>query len=67
MSGHRAADPLRCAHCRELIGIYEPMMLLSDGAPARTSRAALSKDEPLAGEAFHADCYAQREPEGPPA
>jgi len=48
----------RCNHCGDLIGVYEPMILLLEGAARETSRAA----EPGAGtqgDRYHGSCYAQ--------
>ncbi len=64
MNGGRCArDPLRCGHCQEVIGVYEPMIVLSDGVPVRTSRAAAKDDESLVGEHFHLRCFADRDPD----
>jgi len=67
VTARQGAEPLRCVHCQELIGIYEPMVVVADGVPVRTSGAALSGDELLAGEHFHSDCFADRGPDQPPA
>lgn len=54
MKGH---EDVRCHHCDEVIGVYEPMVVLHDGVPVRTSRAAAELD-PLATHAcFHAQCF----------
>ena len=53
-----AREDLRCHHCSEVIGVYEPMVVLQDGVPVRTSRAA-SEVKPRGGEpCFHSDCFA---------
>jgi hypothetical protein len=47
----------RCHHCNDVIGVYEPMVLVGDGRPRCTSRA----DEPqITGndECYHDRCYA---------
>jgi hypothetical protein len=55
MSAH---EGLRCHRCRDPIGAYEPVVVLREGAPVRTSRTALDS-EALAGEpCFHAECFA---------
>ncbi len=59
-----AREGLRCRHCRDLIGVYEPLVVVRDGVPVRTSRAAAAS-EPLEGEScFHAECFASRSREG---
>jgi hypothetical protein len=49
----------RCQHCDDVIGVYEPMVVLHNGAARDTSRAAEQDHAPLNGELFHAACYAQ--------
>lgn len=57
MSAH---DALRCRHCSDLIGVYEPLVVLRDGVPVRTSRAA-APGQPLdASQCFHAECFESR-------
>jgi len=50
---------LRCRHCEDVIGAYEPMVLESPHGPRHTSLAAepalYGSDEPC----FHRACYAQ--------
>lgn len=63
MSGmeSREAQPL-CEHCGEVIGMYEPLVMVSREVPVRTSRAALKLDPLQFGEpCFHAECFARRE------
>ena len=48
----------RCRHCGEVIGVYEPMIVLREGRPRRTSRAAEATSS-TSGECYHEDCYAQ--------
>ena len=52
-------EPMRCAHCGDVIGVYEPLVLLTGGEPRTTSAAAEPQigDEP--GVLFHRACYAQ--------
>jgi hypothetical protein len=58
-------DPLRCASCGAVIGVYEPVVHVVDGTAHRTSRAA---DSHLAqsrrGMLYHAACYARDAGEG---
>jgi hypothetical protein len=50
---------IRCQHCGEVIGVYEPMVLELDGRPRRTSRL-VEGERPLAVSAcFHDACYAE--------
>jgi hypothetical protein len=48
---------LRCEHCDDVIGVYEPMTVVDQGQPRTTSRVI----EPDVGEleCYHALCYAQ--------
>lgn len=52
-------EPMRCGHCGDVIGVYEPLVLLADGEPRTTSAAA----EPQIGDApgllFHRACFAE--------
>lgn len=49
----------RCRHCEEVIGVYEPLVVLADGRVRRTSRAAERDVGELVGEFYHDACYAQ--------
>ncbi len=49
----------RCSHCGDVIGVYEPIVVLVDGGPHRTSRARLGGDARPAAECYHDDCYAR--------
>lgn len=45
-----------CARCSDVIGAYEPMILVVDGEPRKTSPAEHDRDlHP--GECYHAACY----------
>lgn len=50
---------LRCHHCEDVIGVYEPMIVLTDGQARNTSRAAVKDIEDLVGECYHHACYTQ--------
>ena len=56
---------VRCRHCEDVIGVYEPMIVLCDGHARRTSRAA----EPDVGEEpreyYHHACYVRVHGEHP--
>jgi hypothetical protein len=61
IDGVRGPAPLECRRCGEVIGVYEPMVVLSEGDQGVTSVAAL-QSEPSAAEAcFHLDCFAGRD------
>ena len=49
---------LRCARCRDVIGVYEPVIVWASGAIRETSRAA----EPALGgpgaDYYHSACHA---------
>ena len=48
---------LRCGHCGEVIGVYEPLIVI-EGREARTTSRAAEPDSGADGSAcFHADCY----------
>ena len=56
----------RCALCGDVIGSYEPMILVEDGKPRKTSASAkqdrdpqASERDPQASERYHAACYPQ--------
>jgi len=46
-----------CAHCREPIGAYEPMVTVDDGRARRTSRTVEIRAGRLASEDYHHACY----------
>lgn len=53
------ASGLLCARCREMIGVYEPLVHVYGGTARRTSRAAdpqLGRER--SGACYHAACYA---------
>lgn len=51
---------LRCERCGDVIGVYEPMIVLRDGQPHTTSKAAEQKAPGgLLGQCCHAACYEQ--------
>jgi hypothetical protein len=51
-------ETLRCHHCDDVIGVYEPMVVLASGQLRNTSRAAEQDYEPSVGECYHRACYA---------
>lgn len=56
---------LRCHHCGEVIGTYEPMTVLAEGVARRTSRAAERNTEAPVDECYHSACYSRLHGEGP--
>jgi hypothetical protein len=52
---------LRCEHCEDVIGAYEPMMIVLNNGQARvTSKAAEQAGASgFPGECYHAACYEQ--------
>ncbi len=50
---------MRCHHCGDVIGVYEPMIVLTDGRARGTSRAAEQDDAVPFGECYHHACYTQ--------
>ena len=52
-------DRLRCAHCGDIIGVYEPMRLLApDGTDRRGSRLTLGDQLDVPGStALHEYCH----------
>jgi hypothetical protein len=55
-------DQLRCRQCGDLIGVYEPLILLEHGQLLETSRAAYP-NRAEGGQCFHRKCW-QELPEG---
>jgi hypothetical protein len=51
--------PLRCHHCGDVIGVYEPMIVLAGGEARKTSKAAEHGTRPPGSECYHHACYAQ--------
>jgi hypothetical protein len=46
----------RCRRCGDVIGVYEPMVVVAEGRAHVTSRAA-ERGGPPAGDWYHEDCY----------
>lgn len=49
----------RCHRCGDVIGAYEPMVVLSDGRAHSTSRASAPDALLDGGECYHDACYGQ--------
>jgi hypothetical protein len=50
----------RCAHCGDVIGVYEPLVMPVGRDVLQTSYAA-QPDLPSHGEYYHGDCYPERQ------
>lgn len=51
-------SPPRCSHCSNVLGLYEPIILLVEGAPPQITSRALAPLPPH-GVALHQDCFRQ--------
>jgi hypothetical protein len=52
-------QPMRCRRCGDVIGIYEPFVLVCDGRERTTSVASEPHIGDQPGEHFHSACHAQ--------
>jgi len=59
-------NTLRCHHCEDVIGVYEPMIVLTDGQARNTSRAVEQDGRGLIGKCYHHACYAEAHGQDPP-
>jgi hypothetical protein len=50
-------EPLRCGRCGEIIGVYEPLVLLEGRAARSTSCAAEPELMRATGDFFHRACH----------
>lgn len=53
----RMSQLLRCDHCGEVIGVYEPLVSLLDGCAYESSRALEPASSDQGGEYYHRACY----------
>ena len=51
------SQALRCDHCGDVIGVYEPMVRLVDGRAYESSRALEPACPTRRGEHYHRACY----------
>jgi hypothetical protein len=51
---------LRCDHCAEMIGVYEPTTVVASGVTRETSRAAEPSAVSGPLERYHHACYFER-------
>ena len=54
------AAKIRCHHCDEVIGVYEPVIVVVSGEVRETSRAADPEMYAEPGEHYHRVCYFER-------
>jgi hypothetical protein len=53
-----ACETTRCRRCGDVIGVYEPMVLLLDDEAGMASGAAANRRIPVHAPRLHADCFA---------
>ena len=53
-------DILRCRHCGEVIGAYEPLVALDGRRPRLGSRLTLPAHEDSAAAYYHRSCFFER-------
>jgi hypothetical protein len=53
-------ETLRCRHCGEVIGAYEPLVAFRDGRPHLGSRLTLPPREDGKAAYFHRSCFVER-------
>jgi len=56
-SGSEHGQPLRCAACGDVVGVYEPLVEVLDGLPRRTSRGSEPDVCRSGGECYHVACF----------
>ncbi len=59
------SEPLRCQHCKDVIGVYEPMIVVDHGRPRETSIAADGEARSTNGACYHRCCFARVQREAP--
>lgn len=57
----------RCRHCKDVIGAYEPIVVVRDGRPHQTSRTAEQGLASDVSECYHSACYLATHGEDPQA
>jgi len=50
------SDRVKCWHCGDVIGVYEPMIVLAEGEPRKTSRL---REPDAVGDRYHDACYVE--------
>ncbi len=54
------APKMRCKHCEEVIGVYEPLVVVVEGEARESSRAAEPGLPVYSAEHYHRGCYLER-------
>lgn len=57
-------EPMRCGHCGDVIGVYEPLILVREGQARITSAAAEPHIYEEPGERFHSACHSDEPTDG---
>ena len=52
---------LTCDQCGNVIGVYEPIVVIADGEVHETSRAAVPELASVPGLRYHRECYLDRD------
>ncbi|HST33727.1 MAG TPA: hypothetical protein VLJ80_09450 [Solirubrobacteraceae bacterium] len=60
-SAAHSHEGAKCRRCRDVIGVYEPMVVLLDGEALLTSRAVADRDLPHDARRYHEACFALSE------
>jgi len=47
----------RCQHCEEVIGMYEPMVVIDEAGARSSARLDEQAGAGPPGECYHRDCY----------
>ncbi len=50
--------PIRCGHCLDVIGVYEPLIVCDDGVARETSRAVEPGLPRTGADYYHRRCHA---------
>ena len=53
-----SSEQLLCHKCNEVIGVYEPLIMLLDGQVVETSRANTDGTRHQRGISYHGSCFA---------
>jgi hypothetical protein len=67
MQGHATGEHWRCADCGDVIGAYEPVVMVGEGQVRRTSRTAELRAGRLESEHYHLACYLRTHAQVPAA
>jgi hypothetical protein len=60
MQGTGIDEQLHCAYCGDVIGAYEPLVVLLDGRARSTSKAAETDNDGPLGECYHRACFERK-------